>query len=147
MTIRTFLSASSAFLASALFLHAAPAAEFPKGSPRFHTSYTKLLAEQKATGKPAIIIFSAVWCAPCQGMKKSVYPHASVAPYHDQFVWAYLDGDDPQNKLAMEKYAVQGIPHIEFLDRTGKSLAKQTGPLKAKEFTKKLQEVLNADRK
>ncbi len=147
MTTRTFLSVSFAFLANALLPHAAAAEEFPKGSPRFHTSYSKLLAEQKATGKPAIIIFSAVWCAPCQSMKKSVYPHATVAPYHDQFVWAYLDGDDPQNKPAMEKYAVQGIPHIEFLNRTGKSCAKQTGPLKAKDFTKKLQEVLNGDRK
>ncbi|MGL5017713.1 MAG: thioredoxin family protein [Luteolibacter sp.] len=147
MTTRTFLSASCAFLASALLPNAAPTTEFPKGSPHFHTSYSKLLAEQKATGKPAIIIFSAAWCAPCQSMKKSVYPHSTVVPFHDQFVWAYLDGDDPKNKPAMEKYAVQGIPHIEFLNRTGKSLAKQTGPLKAKEFTKKLQEVLNAEHK
>ncbi len=120
----------------------AQANPFPSGSPAFITSYAKLLADQKATGKPAIIIFSASWCPPCQIMKKETYPSPAVSPYHQSFLWAYLDADDPANQTAAMQYGVQGLPHHTFLEGTGRPLGYLTGADKPSAFAKVLQTVL-----
>lgn len=140
MKTRTFLSLAIAGFCTLPFT--AAAGEFPKGSPKFVTSYRKLLSDQKETGKPAIVIFSASWCPPCQSMKKEVYPSAAVQPYHDKFVWAYLDADDNLNKKAAEKFAVNGIPHIEFLNAAGESIGQQVGGNSPDAFAKKLEGIL-----
>lgn len=140
MKTRSFLVLIASTFACGLMQ--SPAADFPAGSPAFITNFQKLQALQKSTGKPAVVVFSAVWCGPCQTMKKQVYPSAEVKPYHDKFLWVYLDADDASNKKAMEKFGVQGIPHIEFLDATGKSLQKQVGSVAPEAFAKILEETL-----
>ncbi len=143
MNTRTFLSLSLAAVTGLCALpQSASADDFPKGSPKFVTSFRKVLSEQKETGKPAIVVFSAPWCGPCQTMKKSVYPSAAVKPFHDKFIWAYLDTDVALNKKAAEKFNVTGIPHIEFLNAAGESIGQQVGAGSAADFAKKLEGIL-----
>jgi thiol:disulfide interchange protein len=118
------------------------AADFPKGSPKFLTSYDAAVAAAKAENKPVVMVFSAVWCPPCQVMKKSVYPSKEVAPLHDKFVWAYLDTDEEANASAAQKHGVSGIPHIEFLSPQGKSLGNQVGSTSPAEFAGTLEKIL-----
>jgi thioredoxin-related protein len=75
-------------------------------------------------------------------MKKEVYPSAEVKPYHDKFVWAYLDADDESNAADAEKYGVSGIPHIQFLDKNGNPVDKQVGSSSPEEFASTLKSVL-----
>jgi thiol:disulfide interchange protein len=110
--------------------------------PVFEHKLSDALAKAKAEGKPVIAIFSAVWCGPCQMMKKEVYPSAEVKPYHDKFVWAYLDADDESNAADEEKYGVSGIPHIQFLDKNGNPVDKQVGSSSPEEFASTLKSVL-----
>ncbi len=126
------------------FLASTPAfaADFPKGSPKFKSDLGSALGAAKKEGKPVIAIFSAVWCGPCQTMKRDVYPSDAVKSYHDKFVWAYLDADSSSNQSAMKKFGVSGIPHIEFLDSTGKSVGKQVGSSSADGFAKTLEDIL-----
>lgn len=118
------------------------AADFPKGSPKFLTDYKAATETAKKEGKPLILVFSAVWCPPCQAMKKTVYPSKEVTPLHDKFVWAYLDTDEEANAAAAEKYGVSGIPHIQFLGPDGKSLGSQVGGTGAAAFAGTLEGVL-----
>jgi len=70
-----------------------------------------------------VVVFSATWCAPCQYNKKNVYPSDTVKPYHDKFVWVYLDTDNETNAAVFKKFSSSGsIPHIQFLSKSGKSL-------------------------
>ncbi len=128
-------------LIAALMLPAI-ASEFPAGSPKFSTSYADALATAKKEGKPVILVFSAAWCPPCQSMKKNVYPSAEVKPLHDKFVWAYLDVDDEANAKAAQKYGVEGIPHVQFLNSEGKNVNKLVGGVKPAEFASLLNKVL-----
>jgi thiol:disulfide interchange protein len=133
---------ASLALALVSFASTAFADAFPSGSPAFETDYKKTLKKATKDAKPSIVVFSASWCGPCQTNKKSVYPNSAVKPYHDKFVWAYLDTDEAANAKVSEKYNVSGIPHIEFLDKNGKSLGNLVGATTPADFSKKLDEIL-----
>lgn len=133
-------------IATALLVVPLIAADFPKGSPEFVTSYQDAMSLAKETGKPAIVIFSASWCPPCIEMKEDVYPSRKVRPLHDQFVWAYLDSDDATNSQVSERLGVNGIPHIEFLDPNGRTLDRLVGAESPREFASRLKSVLSKTR-
>ena len=117
----------------------ASGADFPAGSPKFHTSHAAALKAGKESGKPVVMIFSASWCPPCQANKKNVYPSKEVKAHHDKFVWAYLDADDKANHPAMEKAGVTGIPHIEIIDKSGKTIGQSVGGTSPAEFASTLE--------
>ena len=79
---------------------------------------------------------------PCQAMKKDVYPSEAVKPFHDKFVWAYLDADEKDNEKPMKEYKVSGIPHIQFLDKDGNSIGQQVGSTKPEDFAKTLEGIV-----
>ena len=118
------------------------AADFPEGSPKFLTSYAAASAEAKKTGKPMVVVLSATWCAPCQVNKKKVYPSEEVKPFHDKFVWAYLDADKDENQKLLKEYGANGIPYIRFVSKDGKSLGSVEGQTKPADFAKKLAAAL-----
>ena len=125
--------------AFAVSLHAA---DFPEGSPKFATANEVVTKTAKENGKPTILVFSASWCGPCQEMKKEVYPSAAVKPFHDKFNWAYLDIDVDANLKLFESHKLESVPHLLFLDASGKTIDQQEGGSSPKEFAKKLEKVL-----
>lgn len=127
---------------SAAFAPRSHASDFPRGSPAFVTTYDAALKAAKDGGKPVVLVFSASWCPPCQANKKDVYPSAQVKPFHDKFVWAYLDADQEANAPAMQKYGVNGIPHIQFLNKDGASLGNLVGGTSAQDFAATLTQIL-----
>jgi thioredoxin-related protein len=118
------------------------ARDFPKNSPDFKTLGSNALNAAEKEGKPVILVFSAPWCPPCQAMKNDVYPSDAVKPFHDKFVWAYLDVDESRNEKLGAKYGVQGIPHIQFLDSKGNPIDKQVGSTTPEAFAKTLEGIL-----
>jgi thioredoxin 1 len=141
MTRRTILTLALLGVGSLMVPTIGRGGDFPKGSPKFETNHQKAMAEAKKTGKPVILVFSASWCPPCQANKAKVYPADAVKPYHDKFVWAYLDADDPANGSVAAKYKVNGIPHIQVIDAEGKALEKVIGGTSAEAFAKVLAKV------
>jgi len=115
---------------------------FPKGSPDFKTDYDEAVAASKESGKPLLVVFSASWCPPCQTNKKKVYPSDEVTPFHEKFVWVYLDTDLEKNSAVAKEFGVSGIPHIQFLATDGKSLDKVVGGTSPERFAEKLKAVL-----
>ncbi len=117
-----------------------------EGGPTFHSNFETARKVSKETGKPLITIFSATWCPPCQKMKRSVYPSSEVKPFHDSFVWAYLDADEKENTALMSQFNVNGIPHIAFVASDGQVMGHMTGAVASATFAKHLTQVL-ADHK
>jgi len=77
-------------------------------------------------------------------MKRAVYPSPEVKPFHDQFVWAYLDADEAENQTLMLQYGVQGIPHIAVHDSEGRVTAQLRGALGPDQLALELSKAIPA---
>lgn len=111
-------------------------------APEFYKNYDEALAAGLKKDKPVILIFSAAWCPPCQQMKKSVYPSKEVEPYHDSFIWTYLDVDLPENQGVAQAYRAQGLPHYAFLTADGQFMGSAMGGAPPASFKEILDQVL-----
>lgn len=109
----------------------------------FHPNLSSALQASHGTGKPVVAVFSASWCAPCKTMLTSTYPSNQVKPFHESFVWAYLDIDQPVNQLIMREFKVTSIPHISFIGSDGLPIAQITGTKQPDEFATILAVVKN----
>lgn len=140
--MKTFVAFMTTLGLIASGVSTALAKDFPKGSPDFETRYSTALKKAEKEGKPLLVVFSAAWCGPCQANKKDVYPSEAVKPYHDKFVWTYLDTDDKRNAKVAQEFGVTGIPHIQFVGKDGKTLGKAIGGTTPEAFAKTLADIL-----
>ncbi|MEX2581394.1 MAG: thioredoxin family protein [Verrucomicrobiales bacterium] len=127
-------------IAAAAFLSPTTAVS-ADSAPKFHHDFAEASAAAKEAGKPLITIFSASWCPPCQQMKRAVYPSEAAQPYHEKFVWAYLDADEEKNRPLAGKFGVSGIPHIAFLRPDGSMIGHFAGAVSPEQFTGILDKV------
>ena len=89
------MKALSKFLAVAALAVASftLASEFPEGSPAFVSTLAEAKTKAKAEGKPIIAVYSAVWCPPCQAMKKKVYPSSEVKEFNHDLLSGTLESE------------------------------------------------------
>ena len=111
-------------------------------APEFYKNYEEALAAGERKDKPVILIFSAEWCPPCQQMKHLVYPSKEVEPYHDSFIWTYLDVDLPENQGVAQAYRARGLPHYAFLTADGQFMGTAMGGAPPVSFKEILDQVL-----
>ena len=94
----------------------------------------------QAAKKPLMVDFYAKWCGWCKKLDKSVYTDAEVAALSKEFVCVKVDTDKYGKDT--EKYAVQGLPTIEFLNADGTVIDKIIGYTDAPTFASKMKKVL-----
>jgi thiol:disulfide interchange protein len=83
------------------------------------------LRQAKETGKPAMLFFTADWCAPCLELKKHVFTDKRVIEASSRLVNIYVDVD--KNYDAIADYKVRGIPAIFFATPGGEIVERIIG--------------------
>lgn len=94
------------------------------------------LRRAKENGKPALVYFTADWCAPCVELKKYIWPDRRVVEASEKLVMIYVDVDtDPGTFSA---YRVRGIPAIFFLSPEGERVAVFSGDRSAANLSRQM---------
>jgi thiol:disulfide interchange protein len=133
----------SALLVAGWRTQAAPKEENPAktyGPIPWSASLTKARKLAQQQHKPILLDLYAEWCGPCKEMLRTTYKDKQVVARAKQFV-PVLINSDKQPEVA-EKYGVDALPTVIFLDANGKLIRKEIGYHDADEFLKLTDEVL-----
>lgn len=89
--------------------------------------WEEAVAEAKASGRPILVDFGAVWCPPCNRLSAEVL-HAQPRPAQvDAFVLAEVDVDDPSANGLKDRFAVGGYPTLVAVQPDGTELGRLVG--------------------
>jgi thiol:disulfide interchange protein len=94
-----------------------------------------------ASGKPAMLYFTADWCAPCVELKKYVFTDKRVAEASLRLVNIYVDVD--KNPDVISAYKIRGIPAVFFLNPNGEMIERLSGDRSAANFARQMTAVAN----
>ncbi len=125
-----------ALILAAVFLVTRPA---PKTEVQWD-KYTAQTAEKiKALNQSVILDFYADWCIPCHELDETTYRDSRVVKALEKFQRLKVDMTQEENALSLaaaEKYALEGVPTIIFLNKRGVEIKpmRTTGYISADEF-------------
>lgn len=83
------------------------------------------IADVGSNGRPSLVDFSANWCTTCREMAPNMFEIAKT--YSNDVNFVVVDGDNPENADFLEKYGVDGIPQLSFVDARGNILTNFIG--------------------
>ncbi len=86
-------------------------------------SYPSAMTEAKKEKKGLFLDFYADWCEPCKIMEKEVFVLPEVGEYFDKhFICLKIDVEKPENKEIVQKYQVNALPTMLFINNKGEVL-------------------------
>lgn len=92
-----------------------------------HVSVDRALEIAKQEDKLVFIDFHTVWCAPCRGMEKNIFPNDKLGTYYNKtFINIELDAEKEGKELA-KKYGVNAYPSMVFVNGDGEMVYKRVG--------------------
>ncbi|MFN9643955.1 MAG: thioredoxin domain-containing protein [Cyanobacteriota bacterium] len=95
-----------------------------------------------ADGKPTLVEFYADWCEACRAMAPAM--EAMESRHHGELDVVLLNVDNPRWQPQIDRYGVNGIPHLEFFDARGERVGQAVGARSADEL-ERLAAALVAD--
>ena len=84
-------------------------------------------AEAKASGKPLLLDFSAVWCPPCNLLSAEVLHTADPPEVLSDYVVAVVDVDHPSSFALKSQYDIGGYPTVVVADADGSERSRMVG--------------------
>ncbi|MFA6989619.1 MAG: thioredoxin family protein [Candidatus Gastranaerophilaceae bacterium] len=101
------------------------------------------IAIQAAAGKPMVIKFSSPMCGECKELEKVL---SVVEPkYEDKVIFEKISitSNSPEVQGKVQKYHVNVVPTMIFIDKKGNTVKKIEGSLPASELQKDLESLIN----
>ncbi len=71
--------------------------------------------------KPVVIDFFADWCVACKELESKTFTSSEIIKFKDQIIWLKFDAtkDSKELDILREKYEIQGLPHVVFINSKG----------------------------
>ncbi len=114
----------------------------PKGIDWYQGSVDKAFKEASKQNKHLFLYWGAVWCPPCNHIKKKVFTNPLFQKEVKNFIAIYLDGDTDRAQIWGDKLKAAGYPTMLVLDPKGNELMRFPTSIDAKKYT----EILKATR-
>lgn len=107
----------------ALFLCAGEKSKTVKiGSISWYTeqnSFAEIVEIAKKENKPVLAVFSALWCSPCQEIKKKLFSGSDFRQVADKVVLLYIEQTDPQAGPYLRKNRIDVFPTFKMFSKEG----------------------------
>jgi hypothetical protein len=113
------------------------------GLPGFYASHQTALLLARHEKKPTVLVFGRPTDPACQAFKSQVLLSAEVHAIKDQFIWAFIDADQPANAGLLQTHGVTLFPDTCVLDQRDLEIKRIHGKCGTYEFTTHLREVLD----
>lgn len=101
-----------------------------------------LLESLDQDNRPALIDFTAEWCAVCKIIDRKTFTNETVLEKSKEFLMMKVDCTSPSEEIEAltERFNVSGLPTLVFLSRDGKELSdlRATGFLSPSEILEKM---------
>ncbi len=107
---------------------------------KFSRGLKETLIRAKASHRPVIIAFFALWCPYCREMRETTLRAPDILEVAGRFEWVAIDLD--RNLSLARQYDVQAIPAFLLLDPDGNQRARIVGKVGPTEFRGYLLEFL-----
>lgn len=82
------------------------------------------LPEALANGQPSVVEFYADWCESCRRMAPAM---AELEKQHPNLNVVLLNVDNPAWQGQLQRWGVNGIPHLQLFDAKGEAVGKAIG--------------------
>ncbi len=96
----------------------------------------------KKEQKPIFLYWGAVWCPPCNQIKKTIFTQREFIEKSKLFIPVYLDGDTESAQVWGEKLDVWGYPSMLVLSPEGQEVMRLPTGLQVEAFSRALDEAL-----
>jgi thiol-disulfide isomerase/thioredoxin len=103
---------------------AAPAAEAAEAPA---LDFEEALDEARASGKPVVVDFGAVWCPPCNLLGAEIFHNADHETTLDGILLVEIDVDRPESWALKDRYEVGGYPTVVAVDGEGAVIDRLVG--------------------
>lgn len=107
----------------------------PGAPPWFGGTVEQACEESKKTRKPILLYWGAVWCPPCNQLKRQVFAHPRFLELAKPVIPVYLDGDTPAAQQWGEKLKISGYPTVLLLTPEGTEMMKLASAVDIEEFS------------
>jgi len=107
-------------------------------------SEPEAVASARADRRPVILDFWAEWCTACKELDKLAWADPRVQEEAARFVKVKVDGTETTDEVSAihDRYRVQGMPTVVFLDSEGRELPDRVmGAIDADEMLRRLRAV------
>ena len=132
-------TASAAAAASAPHAVETVAWRKPEGA-----STDAVFAIAREINKPVFLYWGAVWCPPCNQVKRTVFQRPDFIAVSRKFVPVYVDGDAPGAQQIGERFHVRGYPTMIVLRPDQTEITRLPGEVDAARYLEALDLALNA---
>jgi thiol-disulfide isomerase/thioredoxin len=103
---------------------AAPLERLARQSPELGTALSD--------GRPTLVEFYADWCEACRAMAPAM--ESLERQHHGTLDVVLLNVDNPRWQPQLERYAVNGIPQLEFFNANGEAVGRAIGARRPEEL-------------